>query len=53
MLVHINAGGEALCLLNVTSDPVTKRVSRDGIEQNVDLKVHIGHSAYVDVQRVP
>jgi hypothetical protein len=48
MLVRINAAGEALCPLIVTSDPGTMGVFRDGIEQDVDLKVHAGHSAYVD-----
>jgi hypothetical protein len=38
MLVAINAAGEALCPLIVTSDPITKRVFRDGIEEDVDLK---------------
>jgi hypothetical protein len=50
MLVAINAVGEALCLLIVTSDAVTKRVFRDGIEEDVDLKVHVGRSGYVDAE---
>jgi hypothetical protein len=50
MLVSINAAGEALCPLIVTSDPATKGVFRDGIEEDVDLKVHVGRSAYVDAE---
>jgi hypothetical protein len=48
MLVCINAGGEALFPLIVTSDPATKQVFRDPIEEDVDLKVQVGSSAYVD-----
>jgi hypothetical protein len=44
MLVCINTGGETLCPLIVTSDPATKWVFRDSIEEDVDLKVHLGHS---------
>jgi hypothetical protein len=50
MLVCINAAGEALCPLIVTSDPATMGVFRDDIEEDVDLKVHVGHSAYVDAE---
>jgi hypothetical protein len=48
MLVCINAGGEALCPQIATSDPATKQVFRDGIEEDMDLKVHVGSSADVD-----
>jgi hypothetical protein len=48
MLVCINAAGETLCSLIVTTDRSTLGVFRDGIEENVDLKVHVGQSAHVD-----
>jgi hypothetical protein len=32
------------------SDPATKDLFRDGIEHNVEFKVHIGCSGYVDVE---
>jgi hypothetical protein len=48
MLVCINAEGNAPCLLITTADRATLGVFRDGIEENVDLQVHVGWSAYVD-----
>jgi hypothetical protein len=48
MLVCVNAAGETLCPVIVATDRSTLGVSRDGIEENVDLKVHAGQSAYVD-----
>jgi hypothetical protein len=48
MLVCINAAGETLCLLIVTIDRSTLGLFRDGIEENVDLKGHVGQSARVD-----
>jgi hypothetical protein len=41
MVVFIKAAGETLCLLMVASDPATKSVLCDGIEEDVKLKVHI------------
>jgi hypothetical protein len=49
MLVCINAAEETLCRRIVLADQSTLDVFRDGIEENVDLKVHVGQSAYVDV----
>jgi hypothetical protein len=48
MLVCINAAGETLCPLIVTTDRSARGVFRDGIEENVDLQVHLGTSAYVN-----
>jgi hypothetical protein len=48
MVVCINAAGETLCPLIVTTDRSALGVFRDGIEENIDLKVHVGRSAYVD-----
>jgi hypothetical protein len=48
MLVCINAAGETLCPLIVTTDRSTLGVFRDGIEENVDLKVLVGQSAHVN-----
>jgi hypothetical protein len=48
MLVCTNAAGEALFPLIVTTDRSTFGVFRNGIEENVDLKVHVGQSACVD-----
>jgi transposase len=48
LLVCINAAGEMLCPLIVSTDPATNGVFRDGIEEGVDLKVQIARSAYVD-----
>jgi hypothetical protein len=48
MLFCINAAGEILCPLIVASDKSTLGVFRDGIEDGMDLKVHVGKSAYVD-----
>jgi hypothetical protein len=48
MIVCISAAGDALCPLITTSDRSTLGVFRDGIEENVDLRVHVGGSSYVD-----
>jgi hypothetical protein len=48
MLVCANAVGETLCTLIATTDRSTLGVFRDGTEENVDLKVHLGQSASVD-----
>jgi hypothetical protein len=49
MLISINAAGETLYPLIVTTDRSTLGVFRDAIEENVDLKVHVGQSASVDL----
>jgi transposase len=48
LLVCINAAGEMLCPLIISTDQSTMGVFRDGIEEGVDLEVHIASSAYVD-----
>jgi hypothetical protein len=48
MLICINAAGDAVCPLIATADRATLCVFRDGIEENVDLQVHVGRSVYVD-----
>jgi hypothetical protein len=48
MLVCINAAGETLYLMIVATDRSTLGVFRDGIEEKVNVKVHVGQSAYVD-----
>jgi hypothetical protein len=48
MLLCINAAGQTLCLLIGTSDRSARGVFRDGIEENVDLKIHAGERAYVE-----
>jgi transposase len=48
MLVCINAAGETLCPLVVTTDQSARNVFRDGIEEDVDLQVRVARSAYVD-----
>jgi hypothetical protein len=48
MLVCINAAGETLCLVIIATDRSTLGVFRDGIEENIDLKVHVCQNAYVD-----
>jgi hypothetical protein len=48
MLVCINAAGDALCPLIATSDRSTLGVFPDGIEENIDLRVHVSHSSYID-----
>jgi hypothetical protein len=48
MPVCINADGETLCPLIVMTDGSTLGVFRDAIKENVDLKVYVGQSAYVD-----
>jgi hypothetical protein len=47
MLVCINATGETLCLLIVTSNQSPLGVFRDGSEENLDLKYHVGRTVYV------
>jgi hypothetical protein len=47
MLVDINATGETLYLLVVTSDKSTLGVPGDGIEDGIDFKVHVGKSLSV------
>jgi hypothetical protein len=52
MIVCSHAAWETLCLLIVTTDRLINQslfgVFRDGIEENIDLKVHVRHTAYVD-----
>jgi hypothetical protein len=48
MLVCVNAAGESLWPLIVTSDKLTREVFRNGLEGNVHLRVHVGGSASLD-----
>jgi hypothetical protein len=48
MLIWLNAAGKAICPLIVTADEHSREVSRNGIEENTDLKIHVGTSAYVN-----
>jgi hypothetical protein len=48
MLVCIKTAREALFPLIITSDPATRRMFRDDVEEDVQLNVHVGHSDHVD-----
>jgi hypothetical protein len=50
MLAYISATREAFCLLIITPDLITRNVFRDGIEEDMELKVHVNHSSYVNVK---
>jgi hypothetical protein len=49
MIVCINGPGETLCFLTGMSHRSVLGVFRDGIEQNIDLKIHAGHNGYADI----
>jgi hypothetical protein len=49
MLVCVNAAGASLCPLIVTSEQSTMGVFRDGLAENVHLRVHVGRSVEIDV----
>jgi hypothetical protein len=46
----MNASGEILCLLIVSTDRSTLGVFRDGVEEGVDLRVHISGSVDIDLK---
>jgi hypothetical protein len=48
MLVCINTAREALFPLIIPSDPATRRMFRDDVEEDVQLNVHVGYSGHVD-----
>jgi hypothetical protein len=50
MLAYISAIREALCFPIITSDLIMRNVFRDGIKENMELKVHVNHSNYVNVK---
>jgi hypothetical protein len=50
MLVYISTTGEAFCLLIITPDLITRNVFRDSIEEDMELKVHVNRSSYVNVK---
>jgi hypothetical protein len=50
ILVCINAARETFCSQIVTPDFTTRGVFRDDIEEDVELKLHVSRSGYVDVK---
>jgi hypothetical protein len=48
MLICINTAREALFPLITISDPATRRMFLDDIEEDVQLNLHIGHSNHMD-----
>jgi hypothetical protein len=49
ILICINTAREALFPLTIISDPVTRRIFRDNVEENAQLNVHVGHSGHMNV----
>jgi hypothetical protein len=50
ILVYIKATEETLCSLIVTPDRITRDVFHDGIEEYVELRIHVGRSNCVNIQ---
>jgi hypothetical protein len=50
MLVYIKAAEETLCSLIVTPDLITRGVFHDGIEEDVELRIHVGRNNYANIQ---
>jgi hypothetical protein len=48
MLVCVNASGEALCPLIVTTNSATLGVFQGGVQEGVDLKIRVNSSSYVN-----
>jgi hypothetical protein len=50
MLVCINVAGEAFSQLIINSDPATRRIFHNGIDEDVERKVHVCQSGRMDIE---